>query len=73
MTDGRLWDNNQDADYRLWMEFDPLDSHLHVSGRGSGNLGLVSLQTAMASAGIHHGIVSWVDSCTLLYALRQLN
>jgi predicted TIM-barrel fold metal-dependent hydrolase len=62
VTDGEQWDNNSDADYRLWIGFDPIDSHLHVSGRGSGGLGITSLQTAMASAGIRHGIVSWVNN-----------
>src|SRR6266852_6891601 len=61
VTDGRQWDNNSDADYRLWIRFDPLDSHLHVSGRGSGELGVASLQTALASAGIGCGVVSWMN------------
>lgn len=65
VTNGEQWDNNYDADYRLWIRFDPLDSHLHVSGRGSGGLGIASLQTAMASAGIRHGIVSWVNNAAL--------
>lgn len=65
VTDGKLWDNNRGADYRLWIGFDPLDAHLHVSGRGSGELGIASLQTAMASAGISHGIVSWVNNTAL--------
>lgn len=65
VTDGRQWDNNQNADYRLWIAFDPLDAHMHVSGRGSGDLGVASLQTAMASAGIGCGIVSWVNNIAL--------
>ncbi len=65
VTDGARWDNNQNADYRLWIRFDPLDAHMHVSGRGSGELGITSLRTAMASAGISHGIVSWVDNRSL--------
>ena len=65
VTDGSQWDNNQDADYRLWIQFDPLDSHMHVSGRGSGELGITSLRVAMASAGISHGIVSWVENRAL--------
>ncbi len=65
VTDGQQWDNNSGADYRLWIGLDPLDSHLHVSGRGSGALGLASLQTALASAGISGGIVSWVDNAAL--------
>jgi hypothetical protein len=65
VTDGRQWDNNQDTDYRLWIGFEPLDAHMHVSGTGSGDLGLRSLTTAMASAGIRHGIVSWLDNTAL--------
>jgi len=65
VTDGRQWDNNNGADYRLWISFDPLDAHLHVSGRGSGGLGFASLQSAMASAGVRQGIVSWIDNCML--------
>lgn len=65
ITDGKRWDNNTDADYRLWIGFDPLDSHMHVSGKGSGELGITSLQTAMASAGISHGIVSWMNNTAL--------
>ena len=62
VTDGRQWDNNNGADYRLWIRFDPLDAHLHVSGKGSGDLGFASLQSAMASAGVRQGIVSWIDN-----------
>ncbi len=69
VTDGKKWDNNRGADYRLWVRFEPIDSHLHVSGRGSGDLGISSLQTAMASAGIRYGIVSWVNN----FALDRLN
>ena len=65
VTDGKWWDNNQSADYRLWINFEPLDAHLHVNGRSSGELGVASLQTAMASAGIGHGIVSWVENRAL--------
>ena len=57
VTDGRQWDNNRDIDYRLWIGFEPFDAHMHVSGRGSGDLGLRSLHTAMASAGIGSGLV----------------
>src|SRR5215813_6637741 len=60
VTDGKQWDNNLNADYRLWIGFEPIDSHMHVNGRGSGELGIGSLQTAMASAGIRYGVVSWV-------------
>ncbi|MGE0823832.1 MAG: amidohydrolase family protein [Candidatus Binatia bacterium] len=65
VTDGKQWDNNANADYRLWIGFDPLDAHMHVSGRGSGELGLTSLHAAMASAGIGHGIVSWLTNTVL--------
>ena len=65
VTDGSRWDNNLDADYRLWIDFEPLDAHLHVSGRGSGELGISSLRTAMASAGIGYGIVSWFENRAL--------
>ena len=65
ITDGSRWDNNLDADYRLWIEFEPLDAHMHVSGRGSGELGISSLRTAMASAGVGYGIVSWFENRAL--------
>lgn len=65
VTDGNRWDNNLDADYRLWIDFEPLDAHMHVSGRGSGELGISSLRTAMASAGIGYGIVSWFENRAL--------
>jgi hypothetical protein len=65
VTDGQRWDNNREADYRLWIDFTPLDAHLHVSGRGTGDLGLSSLQTALASAGMGGGIVSWVNNAAL--------
>lgn len=41
VTDGKRWDNNQNADYRLWIAYEPLDAHMHVSGRGSGDLGIL--------------------------------
>ncbi len=65
VTDGERWDNNHGVDYRLWIGFDALDSHLHVSGRGSGPFGIGSLQTAIASAGIACGISSWIDNAAL--------
>lgn len=34
VTDGEQWDNNGEADYRLWLTVDPFDAHLHVSGAG---------------------------------------
>src|SRR5216683_3295494 len=65
VTDGERWDNNQQCDYRLWVGFDALYAHLHVSGRGAGALGLASLRTAMASAGMVCGISSWIDNRAL--------
>jgi hypothetical protein len=62
---GEQWDNNSGFDYRLWLGFDALDAHLHVSGTGAGALGIQSLGTAMASAGIVAGISSWVDNRSL--------
>jgi hypothetical protein len=53
------WDNNAGADYRLWVDLDPLDSHLHCDGQGPGPLGQANLETAMASAGVRTGVVSW--------------
>jgi Amidohydrolase len=65
VTDGRRWDNNAGTDYRLWIGFDALDSHMHLSGGGTGVLGLRSLVTAMASAGMVCGISSWIDNRAL--------
>ncbi|HXG18474.1 MAG TPA: amidohydrolase family protein [Methylomirabilota bacterium] len=70
VTDGARWDNNLDADYRLWVDFEPIDAHMHVSGRGSGELGVNSLCTAMASAGIKVGIVSWIDNTAVDHIKR---
>jgi predicted TIM-barrel fold metal-dependent hydrolase len=71
VTDGARWDNNLDADYRLWIEFEPIDAHMHVSGRGAGELGVGSLRTAMASAGIKFGIVSWIEN-TAVDRIKQI-
>jgi hypothetical protein len=65
VTRGDEWDNNRGFDYRLWIGFDALDAHLHVSGGGAGALGIRSLGTAMASAGIVAGISSWIDNRAL--------
>jgi amidohydrolase family protein len=65
ITDGENWDNNHGTNYRLWIGFDALDAHLHVSGNGSGALGLGSLRTAMASAGMVCGVSSWIDNRAL--------
>jgi len=59
------WDNNGGGDYRLWLGFDAIDAHLHVSGAGAGPLGIGSLGSAMASAGIVAGISSWIDNRAL--------
>jgi len=65
VTNGEEWDNNHGNNYRLWAGFDALDAHLHVSGNGAGALGLNSLRTAMASAGMTCGISSWIDNGAL--------
>lgn len=59
VTDGERWDNNAEADYRLWLTVDPFDSHLHVSGAGGGALGIRALDVAIHSAGISGGVASW--------------
>ncbi len=65
ITNGEDWDNNQGTNYRLWVGFDALDAHLHVSGNGAGALGMNSLRTAMSSAGMVCGISSWLDNRAL--------
>ena len=65
ITNGEDWDNNRDNNYRLWVGLDALDAHLHVSGNGAGALGMNSLRTAMASAGMVCGISSWIDNDAL--------
>jgi Tat protein secretion system quality control protein TatD with DNase activity len=65
VLNGERWDNNCGVDYRLWIGFDALDAHLHVSGRGGGALGLSALTTAMASAGIVAGVSSWIENRAL--------
>jgi predicted TIM-barrel fold metal-dependent hydrolase len=59
VTDGDRWDNNDGADYRLWIAPQPIDSHLHASGSGNGRFGSDGLRTAMRSAGIRTGVISW--------------
>jgi hypothetical protein len=56
---GAEWDNNHGADYRLWVGWEPIDAHLHAMHAGSDRLGFAALQTALASAGIRAGIISW--------------
>jgi predicted TIM-barrel fold metal-dependent hydrolase len=65
VTDGERWDNNSGVNYRLWTGFDALDAHMHMSGRGAGALGVQTLMTAMASAGMVCGISSWIDNRAL--------
>ena len=62
ITDGTSWENNSGLDYRLWIDLDVVDSHLHVSGRGPGALGIGSYLTAAESAGIDAGVVSWPEN-----------
>lgn len=57
-TDGDAWDNNYDANYRLWIDIEPVDCHLHAADGGMGRLGFASLGAAMRSAGITTGVVS---------------
>jgi predicted TIM-barrel fold metal-dependent hydrolase len=56
---GDRCDNNDGADYRLWITTPPVDCHLHVRNAGSARMGLAALHTALASAGIANGLVSW--------------
>jgi hypothetical protein len=65
VTDGERWDNNGGVNYRLWIGFDAFDAHMHMSGRGAGALGVQTLVTAMASAGMVGGISSWIDNRAL--------
>jgi Amidohydrolase/Starch/carbohydrate-binding module (family 53) len=65
VLNGKSWDNNRGVDYRLWIGFNALDAHLHVSGHGAGALGLSALRTAMASAGIIAGVSSWIENHAL--------
>lgn len=69
ISDGLSWNNNAGLDYRLWIGLDVVDSHLHISGGGAGDLGLASYIVAADSAGIDRGIVSWPEH----RALDRLN
>jgi Tat protein secretion system quality control protein TatD with DNase activity len=60
-TDGE-WDNNGGADYRLWLGWSPIDSHLHAMHAGWDRLGFAALETGLSSAGIGTGIISWRDN-----------
>lgn len=55
-------DNNRDADYRLWIELDPVDAHTHVRAPGTDALGFGSLCAAVHSGGMTHALVSWGDN-----------
>ena len=55
-------DNNDNADYRLWVGLDPVDAHVHVRATGRDSLGLASLRTAACSGGVTHALVSWMDN-----------
>jgi hypothetical protein len=59
---GADWDNNDGADYRLWVGWEPIDCHLHAMQAGSDRLGFAALETALSSAGIRTGIISWRDN-----------
>jgi predicted TIM-barrel fold metal-dependent hydrolase len=55
-------DNNDSADYRLWVGLDPVDAHVHVRATGRESLGLDSLRVAAYSGGMTHALVSWMDN-----------
>jgi uncharacterized protein (TIGR03086 family) len=61
-TSGHDWDNNGGANYRLWVDLDPVDAHVHVRTRGTDSMGFQSLRTALASGGMTHALVSWQDN-----------
>jgi uncharacterized protein (TIGR03086 family) len=72
-TDGRVlldcavaagddWDNNGGANYRLWLDVDPVDAHVHARFPGAEPMGFDALRTALASGGMTHGLVSWQDN-----------
>lgn len=62
VTDGQRWDNNDGADHRLWIGFEPVDAHVHAAHDGWGRLGAASLHAGRASAGIRTGVLSWKDN-----------
>ncbi len=55
-------DNNDGADYRLWIGLDPVDAHVHVRAPGGGPLGFDSLRAAADSGGMTQALVSWQDN-----------
>ena len=59
---GDDWDNNNGANYRLWLDVDPVDAHVHARTPGLDPMGFESLRTALASGGMTHALVSWQDN-----------
>lgn len=57
-----VYDNNVGTDYRLWIGLDPVDAHVHARVCGPEPMGVASLCTAVASAGITHALLSWRDN-----------
>ncbi|AGL17074.1 amidohydrolase family protein [Actinoplanes sp. N902-109] len=55
-------DNNSNVDYRLWINVDPVDAHVHVRTPGGGSLGFTSMRTALHAGGMTHAVVSWMDN-----------
>jgi predicted TIM-barrel fold metal-dependent hydrolase len=68
---GDTWDNNHGANFRLWSSFEPVDAHLHARHDGFDSLGADSLHAALASAGIHRGIVSWRSNHYVTHVLHR--
>lgn len=60
--DGEECDNNLGADHRLWLDIEPVDSHLHATHPGLEPMGFAAVRAALASAGIGTGIISWQDN-----------
>ena len=61
-TEDADWDNNGGADYRLWIDLDPVDAHVHARTPGLEPMGFESLRIALASGGMTHALVSWQDN-----------
>jgi uncharacterized protein (TIGR03086 family) len=61
-TEDMEWDNNGGADYRLWIDLDPVDAHVHARTPGLEPMGFESLRIALASGGMTHALVSWQDN-----------
>lgn len=57
------YDNNDGADYRLWIHLDPVDSHVHARARGASEfMSFESLRSAFFSSGMTHALISWQDN-----------